>query len=298
MAASILRSMMSVPGIRERFLERAKEIPADVICFDLEDSVAEPQKAAARAMVADAIRDFPAKGRLLYVRINGLDTGLAELDLDAVVGPWLHGINIPKAESAAVIHQIDHYLTFLEKTRDMEPGHVTLIPWIETTEGLARSHEICTASPRLIGAALGGEDFVTSLGVHRTREGTELEYPRANVAVAARAAGLVPIDAPESDFRDLEHFHKVVTHARGLGYRGKFCIHPSQVEVANRVFAPSAEDVGWARRVVEAYEEGERQGLGAIALDGAMIDRPIVVRAYELLDWQHQVEEQEAALRP
>ena len=297
MATRIIRSMLSVPGVRERFIERAREVPADILNFDLEDSVAEGDKAKARGMVAEAIRDFPAKGRLLYVRINGLDTPHAELDLEAVVGPWLNGINIPKVDSGEHIRQADHYLTYLEKVRGLPPGQVTLIPWIETTEGLSRAYEICHASPRLIGAALGGEDFVTSLGVRRTREGAELEYPRAQVAIAARSADLVPIDAPEADFRDLEHFERDITHARGLGFKGKFCIHPTQVDVANRVFAPSPEELEWSKCVVDASEEGERQGLGAVALDGQMIDRPIVLRARELLDWQRQVEEQEAALR-
>ncbi|MCY3886212.1 MAG: CoA ester lyase [Chloroflexi bacterium] len=289
--------MLSVPGVRERFIERARAVPADILNFDLEDSVAEAEKVKARAMVAEAIRDFPAKGRLIYVRINGLSTPHAELDLEAVVGPWLNGINLPKADGADDIEQLDHYLTYLEKVRGIPPGQITIIPWIETTTGLSRAYEICHASPRLIGAALGGEDFVTSLGVRRTRGGVELEYPRAQVAIAARAADLVPIDAPEADFRDLVHFERDITHARGLGFKGKFCIHPTQVEIANRVFAPSPEELTWARQVVDAYEEGERQGHGAVALDGQMIDRPIVLRAHELLDWQQQVEEQEAALR-
>ena len=296
MSTRIIRSMLSVPGVRERFIERAREVPADILNFDLEDSVAEADKAKARAMVAAAIPDFPAKGRLIYVRINGLDTPHAELDLEAVAGSWLNGINLPKVDSADDIRQLDHYLTYLERVRGIPSGQVTIIPWIETTEGLSRAYEICHASSRLIGAALGGEDFVTSLGVRRTREGVELEYPRAQVAIAARSADLVPIDAPEADFRDLDNFERDITHARGLGFKGKFCIHPTQVDVANRIFAPSPEELGWAKRVVDAYEEGERQGHGAVALDGQMIDRPIVLRAQELLDWQGQVEEQEAAL--
>lgn len=295
--AYIIRSMMSVPGIRERFIEKAQEIPADVILFDLEDSVAVPDKPKARALVAKALPDFPAKGRMLFVRVNGLETGLMEADLDTIVGPWLHGINVPKTHNSGVIQRIDHYLTFLEKVRGLESGHVKLIPWIETTEGVAKCYEVCASSPRLIGAAMGGEDYATSLGVRRTHESNEINFARVAVANAARACGLVPIDTPEPDYQDVGHFEKDILYARSIGYRGKFCIHPTQVEIANRVFAPNPEDIAWARRVVEAYDEGEREGLGAVALDGYMIDRPIVLRARELLDWQRQVEEREAALR-
>ena len=296
MPTPIIRSMMSVPGIRERFIEKAQDLPADIICFDLEDSVAPAEKAEARATVAKALPDFPARGRMIFVRVNGLETGLMEQDLDAVVGPWLHGINVPKAHNGDVIRRLDAYLTFLEHTRDIPAGQITIIPWIETTEGIARSYDVCTASPRLIGAAMGGEDFATSLGVLRTPEGKEIEYPRASMAVAARAAGLVPIDTPEPDYLNLEHFERDILYAKGLGYRGKFCIHPTQVEVANRVFAPAAKDLEWARRVVAAAEEGVRQGLGAVALDGVMIDKPIATRAAELLEWQQRVDERRAAL--
>jgi len=117
----------------------------------------------------------------------------------------------------------------------------------------------------------------------RTREGRELEFARARVANAARAAGIVPIDCPEPDYRDLEHFERDSLRARALGYRGKYCIHPAQVELANRLFAPSAAELAWAERVVMAYEAGEREGLGAVGVDGAMVDRPIYLRAQQLL---------------
>ena len=147
-----------------------------------------------------------------------------------------------------------------------------------------------SASPRLLGASMGAEDYVTSLGVMRTRGGVEIEFARARMANAAVAAGLVPIDCPEPDYRDLAHFERDITHARELGYRGKYCIHPAQVAIANRVFSPSPEQLTWAGRVVSAYEQGEQEGLGAVGLDGSMVDRPIYVRALQLLQWQSAIE--------
>ena len=293
----ILRSMMSVPGIRERFIEKARAIPADILCFDLEDSVAWDDKPTARNLVARTLPDFPANGRLIVVRINGLDTGLAEQDLDAVVHPWLHGINLPKCHNAAVVQQVDTYLTYLERTRDIPPGQIKLIPWIETAEGIAKALEVCTASDRTIAAAFGGEDYTADLGITRTATGNELQQPRAIMANAALAAGIVPIDTPEPDFSDPHKFDQDVQVARSLGYRGKFCIHPTQVDAANRAFAPSDDELAWADRVIESYEDGTRRGLGAVSLDGTMIDKPVADRAYGLRTWRQRIAEREALLQ-
>jgi citrate lyase subunit beta / citryl-CoA lyase len=282
----ILRSILSVPGLRQRFIDKAAGVPADVILLDLEDSVPSARKVEARERVRAALPSFDKRGRLLFVRPNDLATGLLELDLDAVVGPGLDGIHLPKTHNAQILERVDHYLTLLEHARGLQPGGLRIIAWIESTEGVANVESICRASPRLIAASMGAEDYATSLGVMRTREGLEIEYARARVANAALAAALVPIDCPEPDYQDLVHFERDIRHARALGYRGKYYIHPNQVEIANRVFAPSPEQLAWAERVRDAYEAGEREGLGAVGLDGAMVDRPIYVRAIELLSWQ------------
>jgi citrate lyase subunit beta/citryl-CoA lyase len=287
----ILRSILSVPGLRQRFIDKAASVPADVILLDLEDSVPSARKLEARERVRAALPCFDKRGRLLFVRPNDLATGLLELDLDAVVGPGLDGIHLPKTHNAEILLRVDHYLTLLERARGLEAGSVRIIAWIESAEGVTNVESICRASPRLIAASMGAEDYATSLGVMRTREGLEIEYARARVANAALAAGLVPIDCPEPDYQDLEHFERDIGHARALGYRGKYCIHPNQVEIANRVFAPSAEQLCWAERVRDAYEAGEHQGLGAVGLDGAMVDRPIYVRALDLLQWQTAIGE-------
>jgi citrate lyase subunit beta/citryl-CoA lyase len=287
---TVIRSILSVPGLRERFIDKATEVPADVILLDLEDSIPSARKAEARERVRATVPRFDKRGRLLFVRPNDLATGLLEADLEAVVGPSLDGIHLPKTHSAAVIERVDHYLSLLERTRGIATGQVRIIAWIESTQGLANVESICRASPRLIGASIGAEDYATDLGVMRTRAGIEIEYARARIANAAVAAGLIAIDCPEPDYRDLDHFERDITHARALGYRGKYCIHPDQVAIANRVFAPSAEQLTWAKRVRDAYEDGEREGLGAVGLDGAMVDRPVYARALELLRWHDHVQ--------
>jgi citrate lyase subunit beta/citryl-CoA lyase len=282
----VLRSLLFVPAHRPRFIERAPAAGADVVCLDLEDSVPWDEKPSARQAAKEAMLGIPRTGYLLFVRVNGLYTGLLEQELDAIVGPGLDGIGLPKTDSARTVLRVDAYLAELEKARGLPVGQVKIIPWIETAIGLINAYEICTASPRLIGASFGAEDFATDMGFKRTRDSKEIEYPRAAMAVACVAAGKLAIDTPEPDYADLEHLERDASFARGLGYRGKYCIHPSQVGVVNRVFSPALEEVEEARRVVEAFEEeGMAKGLAAIAVDGKMIDTPIYLRARRLLNW-------------
>ncbi|MFB7313322.1 HpcH/HpaI aldolase/citrate lyase family protein [Streptomyces sp. NPDC056192] len=277
-----LRSMLSVPGSSERFIGRAWAVRADAIAFDLEDSVAAADKESARRLVASTLRGFPAHGRELWVRPNALDSGLLEADLDAVVGPGLHGVHLPKAEAPQTVSTVDHYLTYLERVRGLAPGSVRLMAWIESAPALAQVEQICVASPRLVGVSLGSEDYTASLGVQRTKDAAELSYARARLANAAAAAGCAALDGPETDFRDLPLFERQAQAARSVGFGGKFCIHPDQIALANRVFAPDEGEIARARRVADAFEAAGEEA-GAIAVDGSMVDRPVYLRALRVL---------------
>ena len=285
--------MMGIPGIRPRFIDKARTIPADILCFDLEDSVAWSDKPSARNLIAEKLPDFPGNNRLIVVRVNGLETGLTEQDLDAVVHPWLDAISIPKGHNPRVIQQIDFYLTYLERTRGIPDGKIKLIPFIETAEGIVRAFEVCTASNRNIAICFGAEDYTADLGIRRTPDGAELLQARATLANAAIAANLIPIDTPEPDFSNLSKFKLDAQIARSLGYQGKYCIHPTQVEAANQTFMPSTDEMTWANRVIEIYEHGVRSGLGSVSLDGMMIDKPVADRAYALQAWQSQINQLE-----
>ncbi|MFC9614252.1 HpcH/HpaI aldolase/citrate lyase family protein [Streptomyces sp. NPDC056938] len=277
-----LRSMLSVPGSSERFITNARGVQADAIAFDLEDSVAVADKEPARRLVAHAIPRFPRDGRELWVRPNALDSDLLEADLDAVVGPALHGLHLPKAHDEATLVQVDHYVTYLERVRGLEQGSVRLMVWIESAAALTRVEEISRASDRLDGLSLGSEGYTESLGVRRTSEASELAYARARVVNAAAAAGCRALDGPETDFNDLLLFERQAKSARSVGFGGKFCIHPSQVPLAHKVFAPSTCETVWACRVVEAFEAAGAEA-GVIAVDGAMVDRPVYLRALRVL---------------
>lgn len=295
MAATVMRTMLSVPGIRERFIEKARGAEADVLCFDLEDSVAWDDKPTARKLLARVLPDFPKRGRKVFVRANGYDTGLIEQELDALVHAWLDGVSVSKVESARDIERIDDYLTLLERARGLPDGQVAIAAWIENAHAVANAYEICQASERLVGICVGGEDYAVSIGVRRTKAAAELELARRASVNAAHAAGIVPLDTPWTDIRDPEGYEAELRRMKEIGFQGKFCIHPDQLAPANRIFSPPEEDVNWARRVVDAYEEGVTQNLGAVALDGQMIDKPVLEQAENVLAWSEQIAAMEAA---
>ena len=282
----ILRSILFVPAIVERFVTRAPETGADVVCLDVEDSVPPAEKAKARAAAAEAIDSMPRRGHATFVRVNGLHTGLLEDDLLAVVRPGLDGIVLSKAHTAETVRRADHYLTILERQQGMETGTVSIIPLVESAAGILSSQDISTASPRLVGLSLGAEDLAVDTGLQRSEAAREIEWPRAQLATAAAAAGLVPIDTPEPDYTDMEHLERDAGFARSLGFRGKYCIHPGQVEVVNRVFSPTEQEIAEATDVVSLLEkEGIAKGRAAIPVNGKMIDTPIYWQAKRLLQW-------------
>ncbi|GIW06013.1 MAG: CoA ester lyase [Dehalococcoidia bacterium] len=278
-----LVSILFTPGIRPPMFEKAKSAPADVICLDLEDSVAAGDKLKARTLVAGAISDVAPAVKQLIVRVNGLDTGLLEDDLAAVIQPGVAGVSLPKANSPEIVRQVDHYLTLLERMRDLPAGSVSILPWIESAVAVLHCEAIVSASPRVIAASFGAEDFTSDLGIPRSRESAQLAAARARVALACKAAGVIPLDTPDPEYRDLDWLAADTRASRDLGFEGRYCIHPAQLPVVNAGYAPTDEEIAQAQRIVEVYEDAERRGLGAVGLDGAMIDAPIVTRARRLL---------------
>lgn len=276
-------SLLFVPGIRPAMFEKAKSAPADIICLDLEDSVALADKAQARENVAGAISSLAGEVNALYVRVNAHDTGLLEDDLNAIVQPGLRGISLPKANDPTDLVQADHYLSLLEKIRGIEPGTIRIISYIESARAVSNCEAIVSASPRAVAASFGAEDFTNDLGIPRVRNSPAIEAARARMALACRAVGVVPVDTPEPDYKDLEWLEVDSRASRDLGFEGRFCIHPSQLEIVNRSYRPTEKEIAKAEQIVQVYEEAISRGLGAIGLDGAMIDQPVVERARRLL---------------
>jgi len=287
-----LRTLLFVPGNRQNMIEKARNLPADVLVLDLEDSVPSMEKSSARALVRDSLAGLARgsggeggeqKRQRVFVRINSIASGRAQDDLEAVITKDIDGINQPKPSSADDIREVEAVIERLERERGIEGGHVKLLPWVETAKGMLNAFNIASASPRVVGIAFGAEDFTLDTGMTRTEEGAELLLPRIMVVIAARAAEVMAIDTPYNDFRDEAGLIREAGLARRLGFDGKFLIHPSQIEPVNSIFRPPPEEVDQARRVVAAFEAAEAQGFASTSLDGKMIDIPIANRARKLL---------------
>ena len=279
----LLRSLIFVPGNRPNMLERARTFNADGVIIDLEDSVPEAEKAHARELASQWVPELHREGQRVMVRVNSLDTGLTRDELAAVIGPQLHGVSIGKVESVWDLRELDRIIGTLEPAAGLELGRIKLIPWIEGARAVMTAYQIATASTRIVAIAFGAEDYTNDMGIQRTDGGEEVHFPRAMVAVAARAAGMASLDTPFVRFRDPDGLRQEARVARQLGYTGKFAIHPSQLDVINEMFSPSPEDVEYARQVVDAWDRAEASGRGSVDLNGRMIDVPVVKRARNLL---------------
>lgn len=288
----LLRSLIFVPGNRPNMLERARSFSADIIMVDLEDSVPPSEKLTARDLAHEWVPTLANEGQQVVVRVNSLDTGLTRDELASVVGPGLSGISLGKVVSPWDIQEAERMLAPLESRAGLEPGSVGIIPWIENARAVVQLQQIASSSPRIIALAFGAEDYTNDLGVQRTDLGEEVYFPRAAVAVAARAAKVASLDSPFVAFRDPEGLKKDVARARQLGYTGKFAIHPSQLDIINETFSPLPADVEYAHQVVEAWNQAESAGRGSLDLNGRMVDVPVFKRAQNLLAFAEAISRQ------
>jgi citrate lyase subunit beta/citryl-CoA lyase len=288
----LIRSVIFVPGNRAKMLEGALAFNADVIMVDLEDSVPPSEKAHAREMAREWVPRLRREGRRVMVRVNALDTGLTRDEVAAVMGPDLSGVSVGKAESVWDIREADRIVTALESSTGLEPGHVKLVPWIETAQAVMAVQQIALASRRIIAIAFGAEDYTNDMGIQRTDSSEEVYFARSLVPIAARAAGVASLDSPFVQFRDPEALRRDLQVVRQMGYTGKFAIHPSQLDIINEMFGPLPEEVEYARRVVEVWTRAEAEGRGSIDLDGRMVDVPVLKRAQNLLAFAEAIQAQ------
>ena len=274
-----LRSLLFVPAGRERMLESAQSARADALVLDLEDAVPLRQKAAARTLARRWIPKLASARRRVFVRVNSIASGMTRDDLMAVAGKSLAGVVLPKTESPQDLRDLDVLLREAEVEHAVRPGDVRTLPLIESARGVLRCEEIVRASDRLCGLSVGAEDYTYDIGVERDASGVALQHIRAVVVQVAVAYGLTPIDTPYADYKDEAGLIAETRLAKAVGLKGKYAIHPAQVEVINRIFTPSKDEVERARRIVEAYEDALSQGLGAVSVDGRMVDAPVAERA-------------------
>jgi len=281
------RSFLYVPANREKFLEKAMGLPADAFIFDLEDSVPVAEKAAARAGVREYAPKF-SDGRV-WVRVNGLETGLAEADLDAVIGvAGLAGLFLPKVESREEVVRWDGMIYALEKARGLAQGATRLVLSIESAKGVLNAYDMAVGSARVASLTFGGAqdgDLNTDLGCTWSIDGPEMMHARCHMLLCARAARFdTPLDGVFANVRDAEGFEKDTALSRRLGYRGRKLIHPSQIEPCNRLYAPSERELAYYARVIEAFDQALAQGRASTTVDGRMIDEAMAKAARRALD--------------
>jgi len=278
------RSMLFLPGNNPNMLINGGTLGADAIIFDLEDAVSPAEKDAARILVRNTMQYMDLGRCEKIVRINSVDTAYWQADLDTVVPQEPDLILLPKSASAGDILTVDAYLTEKEAALGMAQNTVGLMPLIETAMGVENAFAIASCSKRVKALFLGAEDLTADLQCRRTKEGREIEYARTRLVVAARAAGVDVYDTPFTDVNDDEGIVSDAQLAKDLGFTGKASISPRHVEVINSVFSPTAKEISYAYEVMDAIALAKRQGKGAIALHGKMIDAPIVARAQRTID--------------
>jgi len=277
------RSMLYVPGNAPAMLRDAHIYGPDSVMFDLEDSVSPREKDAARHLVFQALRHYDYAGVERIVRINGLETAFGLEDIAAVVCGGVDAVRLPKTDGPEDIIAVEQAVAAAERRFGRPSGSVKLVAAIESARGILAVREIATASPRLIAIAIGAEDFVTDMHTTRSPDGIELLAARSMLVMAARAAGIMAIDTVFTAVDDEEGFQREARLAKQLGFDGKSVIHPSQIAMVHAIYAPTPEEVAKAHRVVAAAADAEAKGSGVIALDGKMIDKPIVERAKRVL---------------
>ena len=278
------RTMLFVPGNNPGMMSDAHIYGSDALMFDLEDSVTLREKDAARLLVYHALKTIHYGECERVVRVNPLSTPYGKADIEAMVAAGVEVIRLPKTETAQDICDTEAEIMRAEQKYGIPIGQTRMMAAIEGALGVINAYAIATASPRLVAIALGAEDYCANLKTTRSLEGSELQYARGAIVVAARAAGIDCIDTVYSDVNKEEQLIKGAQAIKQLGFDGKSVINPRQIKPVHRVFTPTHEEFVKAQRILAASREAEQRGSGVVALDGKMIDRPVVIRAERTLE--------------
>ncbi|MBS3926014.1 MAG: CoA ester lyase [Nitrosarchaeum sp.] len=278
----LFRSLIFVPGNNSRFLEKAKNIQADIVCFDLEDSVPDEEKNNARKLIQDALNSRQSYKSSIFVRTNSPKSGKIQDDLKTIIQKGIDGIVIPKVNNVAEIKKIEKNLLLLEKNRKLKP--IQIIPSIESAEGVVNTYNIASYSKRIHAVVFGVFDLLNDLGIEYSKNSEGGKYSRAKIPVDARAAGVSAIDAIWQDLKDIKGLEKDCQVGKDLGYTGKSIIHPDQILTTHKVFHPSKKEIQWAEKVYKFYLESTKKGKGATTIDGKMIDEVHFKQAKTVLE--------------
>lgn len=276
---ALRRTMLYLPGNNPNMLIRGHLFKPDGVILDLEDSVALSEKDAARILVREVLKNIDFGGCEVTVRINGLDTPFWKKDLEEVIPCGIDGIRVPKVETPKDIELLDEAISEIESKNNITEGKIQITCLLETALGVWNAYHIATASKRVTAICPGGEDLRADLKTSRSETSEELVGPRRMVVLAAHAAKVDPLDTVFSDITDDEGLRRETEWIKQIGFQGKSVIHPNQIPIIHDVFTPTEKEIAQAKKIVQAAKEAEEKGLGAVSVDGKMVDKPVVKRA-------------------
>jgi citrate lyase subunit beta/citryl-CoA lyase len=277
------RTMMFLPGSNAGMVRDAYIYGADSIMFDLEDAVALTEKDSARFLVYNAVKTIDYGKTELVARINGLDTPYGRDDIEAMIRAGIHVIRLPKTERKEDIHEVEAVIEEVEKKIGREVGSTKMMAAIESPIGVINAYEIATASKRLMGIAIGAEDYVTNMKTKTYPDGLELLGARTQIVIAARAAGINAIDTVYTEVDNEEGFRREVEMIKQLGFDGKSVINPRQIGPVNEIYSPTEKEIKKSADIIRAARDAKERGLGVISLNGKMVDKPIIDRAERVI---------------
>jgi citrate lyase subunit beta / citryl-CoA lyase len=287
------RSSLFVPGNRPEWIEKAVTYGADTLILDLEDSVPDREKSAARAIVKAGVQALHAKGQACSVRVNGFATGLTLDDLEGILCPDLHSVTLPKVETPSDMNELDALLTHLERRLGIPEGQIETPLGCETAKAMRDVYEIATSCRRVVrvGLAAGpGGDAARAIGYQWSKEGMETLFLRSKVVLDARAAGIqYPTISSWWTIKDLEGLERDARWNRSLGYCGQTVMHPSHVPIVNRVYTPTADEIAFHKGLLQAMEDAEKKGIAAVTYKGDMVDEAMVKTSREMLEFARSI---------
>ena len=278
----LFRSLIFVPGNNSRFLEKAKKLDADIVCFDLEDSVPDAEKKSARILIKKALKSRSEYVSSIFVRVNSPESGKIPDDLKEIIHKGIDGIVIPKVNNVKELKKIEKNLASLEKSQKLKP--IIIIPSIESAEGVVNTYQIASYSKRVSAVVFGVFDLLNDLGIEYTKDSVGAQYSRTKIPVDAKAAGVASIDAIWQDLKDIKGFEKDCKAGKELGFTGKSLIHPDQISFVHKIFFPTKSEILWAEKVHKAYSDSIKKGKGATTIEGKMIDEVHFKQAESILN--------------
>ena len=278
----LYRSLIFVPGNNPRFLEKAKSLPADIVCFDLEDSVPDKEKKKARNLIKNALKERKKYSPAVFARTNSPISGNIPADLQEIVQKGIDGIVIPKVNNSKELKKIEKTISSLEKKRKLKP--IEIMPSIESAEGVVNAYDIASSSKRVSALVFGVFDLLNDMGIEYTKQPEGAKYARAKIPLDARAAGVLALDAIWQDIKDEKGLKNDCKIGKELGYAGKTIIHPDQISVTHQSFHPNKTEIEWAKKVCDVYLKSSKKGKGATTVEGKMIDEVHYKQAKAVLE--------------